>query len=191
MLSEKEILELLKNSNALLSGHFVLTSGLHSPLYIEKFRLLEQPKITEILCTEIAEHFREKKITDVIGPMTGGIIIAYEVAKQLGVKFCFTERVDGKMKLKRGFQLLQDDNVLIVEDIITTGSSVLEVIKEIEKFKSTIVGLGYLVDRSNGNAKFPFPSKPLIKLDVINYKPDECPLCKSGIPLVKPGSTNK
>lgn len=190
-MTEQEILQILKDSNALLEGHFVLTSGLHSPHYIEKFRILEQPRYTEILCRELAGRFQFDNITVVAGPMTGGIILAYEIGKQLGTKAIFTERVDGKMTFRRGFTLQPADRVLIVEDIITTGGSVFEVIDEVKKFNPTIAGIAALVDRSNGKAQFDYPLKPLLKMDVVSYKADECPLCKSNVPVTKPGSTNK
>jgi len=190
-MTETEILQIFKDSGALLEGHFVLTSGLHSAQYVEKFRVLEQPKYTEILCKELAEKFQNDEITIVVGPMTGGIILAYEVGKQLGTKAIFTERVDGKMKFRRGFMLSPADRVLIVEDIITTGGSVLEVIDEVKRFSSTIVGIGALVDRSDGRAKFDYPFKPLVKMDVVAFKPDEVPDWLAKIPITKPGSTNK
>ncbi len=190
-MTEKEILQIFKDSGALLEGHFVLTSGLHSPQYVEKFRVLEQPKYTEMLCKEMAGKFKDEGVTVVVGPMTGGIILAHEVGKQLGTKAIFTERVDGKMKFRRGFTLSPADRVLIVEDIITTGGSVMEVIEEVKKYNPTIVGIGALVDRSNGKAEFGYPFKPLIKMDVVAYKTDECPLCKQNVPIAKPGSTNK
>ena len=190
-MTQQQILQILKDSGALLEGHFILTSGLHSPEYIEKFRVLEQPRFTEILCMAIAEKYKDKGITAVVGPMTGGIILAYETAKQLGVKSIFTERIDGKMIFRRGFTLTPSDSVLIVEDIITTGGSVIEVIGEVKKFGSAIVGLSCLVDRSRGKAKFDVPFNPLLVMDVEAYKPEDCPLCKSGSTAVKPGSTNK
>jgi orotate phosphoribosyltransferase len=190
-MTKQEILQILKDSGALLEGHFILTSGLHSGQYIEKFRILEQPRYTEMLCKEIAGMYKDENITAVIGPMTGGIIISYETARQLGVKSIFTERVDGRMKFRRGFTLSPSDNVLIVEDIITTGGSVKEVIEEVNSHGAKIAGLSCFVDRSNGNVKFDVPFKPLLVMDVVNYEPDECPLCKSGSVAVKPGSTNK
>ena len=190
-MTEQEILQIFKDSNALLEGHFVLTSGLHSPQYVEKFRVLEQPRYTEILCREIAAKFKNENITVVVGPMTGGIILAYETGKQLGTKAIFTERINGKMKFRRGFTLSPADRVLIVEDIITTGGSVLEVIDEVKTYNCLIIGIGALVDRSNNKALFEYTFKPLVTMDVVAYKPDECPLCRSGIPVTKPGSTNK
>lgn len=204
-MTEKEILQIFKDSNALLEGHFVLTSGMHSAQYIEKFRVLEQPKYTEILCKELAGKFRNDNVTAVVGPMTGGIILAYETGKQLGTKAIFTERVDGKMKFRRGFTLSPADRVLIVEDIITTGGSVQEVIDAIKvvgdpraigasntnNVQPIIVGIGCLVDRSEGRAKYDYPFKPLIKMNVVAYKAEDCPLCKANVPITKPGSTGK
>ncbi len=191
MLTKEEILQILKDSGALLEGHFVLTSGLHSPQYIEKFRVLERPRYTEILCKAIAESNKDKGVSVVVGPMTGGIILAYETARHLGSRFMFTERVGGKMKFRRGFSLAPTDRVLVVEDIITTGGSVIEVINQVKKHGSDIVGLSCLVDRSSGNAKFDVPFTPLLVMDTANYPPESCPLCKSGSIAVKPGSTNK
>ncbi|MGA2667813.1 MAG: orotate phosphoribosyltransferase [Ignavibacteria bacterium] len=186
-MTQEEILQIFKDAGAFLEGHFILTSGLHSPYYIEKFRVLEQPKYTEMLCKEIVRNFNKEKITAVVGPMTGGIILAYETGKQLGTKAFFTERIEGKMKFRRSFKLYPTDRVLIVEDVITTGGSVQEVIEEVNKTGAHIAGLGYLVDRSNGKAKFNVPAKALLTLDVIAYPPDNCPLCRSGSIAIKPG----
>ncbi len=187
----EEVLKILKDTGALLDGHFILTSGLHSPHYIEKFRILEQPAYTEKLCKMIADNYGDKNISVVIGPMTGGIILAYEVGRQLESRAIFTERIEGKMLLRRGFKLSPSDRVLVVEDIITTGGSIQEVIDIVKQQGSTIVGLSCLVDRSRGKAKFDFPFNPLLKMDVVTYKPEECAMCKAGSKPVKPGSTNK
>ncbi len=188
MLTQEEVLQIFKDTGALMEGHFVLTSGLHSPKYIEKFRVLEQPRYTELLCRDIVDNFLGKDVSVVVGPMTGGIILAHEVGRQFGVKAMFTERVEGKMKLRRGFKLSPADNVLIVEDIITTGGSVFEVIEEVKAQSAKIIGISCLADRSGGKIKFDYLFKPLVTLDVITYKPDECLLCKSGSVPVKPGS---
>lgn len=190
-MNQEEIFKIFKDSGALLDGHFVLTSGLHSPHYIEKFRVLEQPAYTEMLCKQLAENFRNDNVTLVVGPMTGGILIAHEVAKKLGTKSIFTERVDGVMKFRRGFTIKPEDRVLIVEDIISTGGSVKEVIEAVKSYNPVIVGVGCLIDRSGGKAEFGLPYKPLVKMDVIVYQPDDCPLCKANVPITKPGSTNK
>ncbi|HEY9188078.1 MAG TPA: orotate phosphoribosyltransferase [Bacteroidota bacterium] len=183
-----ERLELFKKSGAFLEGHFLLSSGLHSPQYVEKFRVLEYPQYTEKLCYDIANHFRDDNVELVIGPMTGGILLAHEVAKSLSVKSMFTERVDNVMSLRRGFYFNKGTRILLVEDVVTTGGSIFEVIELIRKLGGDIVGVGYLVDRSGGKVDFGVPQFPLIKLDIITYKPEECPLCKQGIELVKPGS---
>jgi orotate phosphoribosyltransferase len=180
--------ELFKKSGAFLEGHFLLSSGLHSPQYVEKFRVLEYPEYTEQLCKDIAEHFKNDNVELVIGPMTGGIILAHEVAKALHVKSMFTERVDNIMSLRRGFNFKNGARILLVEDIVTTGGSIFEVMKLIEKLGGNIVGVGYLVDRSGGKVNFGVKQYPLVKLDIVTYQPDNCPLCKNGIELIKPGS---
>jgi orotate phosphoribosyltransferase len=186
-----EILQIFRDSGALLEGHFVLTSGLHSPHYIEKFRVLEQPKYTEMLCKLIADKFRNDGVTLVVGPMTGGIILAYEVGKQLGAKAIFTERVDGKMVFRRGFSISPNDRILIVEDINSTGGSIKEVIEAVKKFAPEIIGISCLVDRSNGRSDFGYPFKPLVTMEVEAYSESEIPDWLKKIPVTKPGSTNK
>lgn len=182
---------MLKETGALLEGHFVLTSGRHSPFYIEKFRILERPRYTELLCKEIANLFKEENISLVVGPMTGGIILAYEVGKILNTKAIFAERIDGKMTFRRGFSVKPDDRILIVEDIISTGGSVKELIELLNKYNAELVGISCLVDRSGGKIDFGIPLKPLVKMDVISYPPDKIPDWLSKIPIQKPGSTNK
>lgn len=184
----EERLDLFKKSGAFLEGHFLLSSGLHSPQYVEKFRVMEHPKYTEQLCKDIASHFEKDNVELVIGPMTGGIVLAHEVAKTLGVKSMFTERVDTVMSLRRGFHFEKGTRILLVEDVVTTGGSIFEVIKLINDLGGNIVGVGYLVDRSGGKVNFGVKQFPLVKLDIVTYQPDNCPLCKNGIELVKPGS---
>lgn len=190
-LTQQDALELFRRSGAFLEGHFILTSGLHSPHYVEKFRVLEYPRYTSLLCGQIAEDFRDEGVTIVLGPATGGIILAHEVGKQLDVRAMFTERIDGKMALRRGFSLTGQDRVLLVEDIVTTGGSIFEVIDAVRETGAAIIGLGFLVDRSGGRVDFGIPAKPIITLDVVTYQPDSCPLCQQGIPAVKPGSSGK
>jgi len=180
--------DLFKKSGAFMEGHFLLSSGLHSPQYVEKFRVLEYPDYTEALCRDIAEHFKNDSIELVIGPMTGGIVLAHEVAKALKVKSMFTERVDNVMSLRRGFSFKEGTKILLVEDIVTTGGSIFEVIKVIRELGGDIRGVGYLVDRSGGKVDFGVKQYPLVKLDIVTYQPDNCPLCKNGIELIKPGS---
>jgi orotate phosphoribosyltransferase len=184
-------LEIFRRSGAFLEGHFILTSGLHSPHYVEKFRVLEHPTLTAELCAHIADMWRDKGITVVVGPVTGGVILAHEVGRQLGVRAMFTERVDGVMLLRRGFALGPEDRVLLVEDVVTTGGSIIEVRDVVQATGAEVAGLAYLVDRSAGRADFGVPAVPLITLDVITYQPDACPLCAAGSTAVKPGSTGR
>ena len=139
----------------------------------------------------IADTYRDEAPNVIVGPMTGGIILAHEVGKQLGVRAMFTERVDGQMAFRRGFALTPEDKVLLVEDIVTTGGSILEVRDVVKATGAEIVGLGLLVDRSGGIVDFGIPHKALLTLDVVTHQPDDCPLCQSGVPLQKPGRSNK
>ncbi len=191
-MTEKEVYDLLVETNAILTGHFLLTSKKHSPHYVEKFNVLQQPKYTEKLCKALAEHFKDEKIETVVGPMTGGIILAHEVGKALNTRAIFTERVDGKMTFRRGFTLHEGERVLIVEDIVTTGGSVREVIDVVKNFGGVPVAVGLLVDRSGGKSDFgDVPNFALLHMDVETYEPEDCPLCKKNIPLTKRGSTGK
>ena len=187
-MTEKEILNIFNNAGAILEGHFKLSSGKHSAVYLQCARVLENPKYTEKLCKELAKKFAKEKIDTVIAPALGGILVSYEVARGLGVKGLFTERVDGKMVLRRGFTLNEKNNVLIVEDVITTGLSTKEVIKVVKSFKSNIVGVGCLVDRSKGKANFGVKFKSLIEIDIPTFDEVGCPLCKNKLPITKPGS---
>ena len=175
MMTEAEVRQLLVDTKAVLEGHFLLTSGLHSPLYVEKFNVLQHPEYTEKLCKELAERFKDKNVQTVMGPMTGGILLAHEVGKALGTRAIFTEREKGVMTLRRGFRIEPGERVLIVEDIVTTGG----------------VGVGLLVDRSGGKAEFGVPKEDvqaLLHLTVPTYQPDDCPLCKEGLPMTERGS---
>lgn len=188
MLSEAKIVEIFKTTGTFMDGHFRLTSGLHSGLYVEKFRVLEHPKYTEILCREIADRYKDSGVTLVVGPAIGGVIIAYETARALGVRSIFCEREDGKLTLRRGFHISPEDKVLVVEDIVTTGGSVKEVLAVVEASGAEIVGVGLLVDRSGGKVDLGYRTEALLTMQVTTYQPDDCPLCKAGQPIVKPGS---
>ena len=187
-MQEAEVKELLVKHGALLEGHFLLTSGLHSGQYVEKFQVLQYPKATEALCAGFAEKFKDEKIDLVIGPVTGGIILAHETAKHFGTRAIFAERDNGKMAIKRGFEIKPGDRVLVVEDIVTTGGSVMEVIEAVKEMGGVIAGVAILVDRSGGTVDFGAPAKALLTLKIQNYTAEECPYCKQGIPLVKRGS---
>ncbi len=190
-MTEQEVEVLLRKTKAILEGHFLLTSGLHSPLYVEKFNVLQHPEYTQELCQEFANHFKDKGIQTVIGPATGGIILSQVTARLLGVRSIFTEREKGVMTLRRGFHIDPGEKVLIVEDIVTTGGSIREVVDVVNKAKGDIVGIGLFVDRSGGTANFGVPKDkvfPLLHLTVPTYKPEECPLCKEGVPITERGS---
>jgi len=188
-LEEKEILNLFREAGAFLEGHFLLTSGLHSPVYIEKFRLLQIPRYVEILAQEIIQRIGNKEAIElVVGPAVGGIVLAYEVARQLGVRMAFTEREEGKMCFRRDFQINEGEKVLIVEDVVTTGGSLQEVVKAVEAEKGDIIGISVLVDRSGGKVHFDYPFFPLLQMEVKTYSAEECPLCKQRIELQKRGS---
>lgn len=191
-MTEKEVYDLLVKTGAIMTGHFHLTGGDHSPHYIEKFRVLQHPEMTEKLCKAMAERFKDAQIETVVGPVTGGIILAHETGKALGTRAIFTERVDGAMTFRRGFTLHEGERVLIVEDVVTTGGSVREVIDVVKKFGGVPVAVAMLVDRSGGKATFDdVPSFALLHMDVETYAPEDCPLCKDGVPLTKRGSTGK
>ena len=184
--------EMFEKSGAVLKGHFLLTSGLHSPVYWEKFQVLQFPEYTEQLCRIIADHFREQDIQVVAGPTTGGIILAYEVARQLGVRGIFAEKEsNGERAFRRGFYIEPGERVLIVDDIFTKGGSIREVIEAVKKLKGDIIGIGVMVDRSPQKVEFGIPFFSCLRAEAITYQPDECPLCADGIPLVKPGSSRQ
>lgn len=191
-MTEQEVKDLLIETNAIMNGHFLLTSGLHSPHYVEKFNVLQHPAYTQKLCEAMAENFKDAGIETVVGPVTGGILLAHETGKALGTRAIFTERVDGKMTFRRGFSLHEGERVLIVEDIVTTGGSIKEVIEVVKRHGGIPVAVSMLVDRSGGKISFgDVPYKALLRLNVETYKPEACPLCKEGIPMTKRGSTGK
>lgn len=185
---EAEVKQLFIDTGAIMEGHFLLTSGLHSPLYVEKFQVLQHPAFTARLCTALAGKFAAEQVEVVVGPVTGGILLAHEVGKNLGTRAIFTERENGKMTLRRGFVIKPGERVLIVEDIVTTGGSVQEVLEVVREHGGIPVGVGLLVDRSGGKVKFDVPCRALLKLSVTTYQPDGCPLCKAGVPMTKRGS---
>lgn len=187
-MTENEVKELLVETGAILEGHFLLTSGLHSKLYVEKFEVLQHPQHTETLCKELARRFKDDHIDVVVGPTTGGILIAHEVGKALGTRAIFTERENGKMTLRRGFQIKPGERVLVVEDIVTTGGSVVEVLDVVKEHNGNAVGVALLVDRSGGKVDFGVRTEALLHLSIPTYKPEECPLCAQQVPITKRGS---
>ncbi len=182
-----EIEQIFEKSGAILKGHFLLTSGLHSPVYWEKFKVLQFPAYTEQLCRLITKHFSRQGIQVVAGPTTGGIILAFEVAKQLGVRGIFAEKEgNGGRAFRRGFSISAGERVLIVDDILTTGGSIREVMTAVSNLGGMIVGIGVLVDRSEQKIDFGVPLFSCHQATTITYTPEKCPLCVKKIPLVKP-----
>ena len=181
---------LFVSSGAVLKGHFLLTSGLHSPVYWEKFKILQYPEYTSKLCQMIAGNFSNENIEVVVGPTTGGIILAYEVARFLGVRGIFAEKVtDSARALKRGFEIRPGEKVLIVDDVMTTGKSIKEVYEVVARHKACLTGIGVLVDRSEKGLDIQTPLYSCIRSKTLTYQPENCPLCTAGVPLVKPGSS--
>jgi orotate phosphoribosyltransferase len=185
-----EVLDIFRTAGAIKEGHFLLASGLHSPVYWEKFRILQRPDLTEKLCRLIVQHFRGQRIDLVAGPTTGGIILAYETARQLGVRGIFAEKVGDERVFRRDFQVARGEHVLIVDDVLTTGSSVRETMGAVQKLGGSIVGIGVLVDRSEKSLDFGLPLFSCLRAPTIAYPPEECPLCAGHVPLVKPGATS-
>lgn len=185
---QQEYLDLFKKSKALLEGHFLLTSGQHSDQYMQCAQVLQYPERAAILARGLADYFRDYRIETVIGPAMGGILVAHEVAKALGVRALFTERENGRMRLRRGFTIEPEERILVVEDVITTGGSVREVLAVVREAGAVPVGVGVLVDRSGGKVDFELPQTSMIQMTIQAYAPTECPLCAQGIPAVKPGS---
>lgn len=188
MLSEKEIMRIFRETKVWQEGHFLLTSGRHSGEYIQCARVLQYPRFTETLCFELAKRFKGEEIDVVAAPAVGGIIIAYEVAKILQTRAIFAERENGKMVFRRGFEIDEDEKVLVVEDVITTGGSVREVIQAVRACGGDIRGVGVFVDRSSGKVSFDTRVEALLNVTIKTYSPEECPLCREQKPLLKPGS---
>lgn len=186
-----EVEDIFREAGAILEGHFELASGLHSATYWEKFRVLSYPHHTERLCKLIAQHFQGAGIKVVAGPALGGMIIAFEVARQLGVRSIYAEREGQGRDFRRGLFIKPGERVLVVDDVLTTGTSVFEVIKAAKRYGGEIAGVGVLVDRSQGRVDLGFPFFSCHQISIATYAPEECPLCAQGIPLTKPGSSTR
>ncbi len=187
-MNQEHILEIFKESGALLNGHFKLTSGLHSASYFQCAKVLQFPQHAESLSKMIVEYFSEQQIETVISPAIGGIIVGQEVGRQIGVKTIFSERQNGEMKLRRGFSLEKNEKVLVCEDVVTTGGSVFEVIELVKSYDAIPVGVGFVVDRSNGKVDFGISQFSCMKMDVQSFQPEKCQLCREGVENEKPGS---
>lgn len=181
-----DLAKALTERGALLDGHFRLSSGLHSDRFIQKFRILEEPKLVEPVARAIADAFRVARPSIVVSAAVGGIVLGYEVARQLGLRAIFVEKVDGVAALRRGFALDPDDRALIVEDVVTTGLSVREVMEVVRATGAGIAGVGAIVVR--GSADFGVPTHALLDLPIVSYDPAECPQCADGVPIADPGS---
>ena len=192
MSSQDTVMRLFEESGALLDGHFLLSSGRHSARYVEKFHLLRKPVLTSLVCREFAERFRDDRIDVVVGPTTGGILLAFEVARQLGAEAAFAERMsDGgtAREIRRSTRFRPGSRVAVVDDILTRGGSMRETLAALDVHPVDVVDIGVMVDRSGGSVDFGVPLTSLATVDIETWEPADCPLCVRGIPLVKPGTT--
>jgi len=192
MLSYKESLKILKETNALLEGHFILSSGLHSDQYVQCAKLLSHPKKAEVLCGSLCEKIREnfKKIDIILSPAIGGIVVGYEIGRQLEVETIFAERHERELILRRGFEIPNNSNVLVVEDVITTGKSALECSKIIDQSKSNLIGYACIIDRSNKDLLIKKKIVSQVKLEINTFKNTELPEKLKKMDPIKPGSRN-
>ena len=190
-MTQERIVEILKELDVLQEGHFLYTSGKHGAKYMQCAKIFKNAKYSEELCRELALKYKDEGIELVIGPAIGAIQMAYEVSRHLGVENFFTERENGAMVLRRGFEIKKDARVLVVEDVVTTGGTVNEVVALVESLGGKVAGVGSIVDRTGGKNPFPVQFKAVIEVDAITYDAEHCPLCAEGkIPLTKPGSRN-
>lgn len=187
-MTEAEVLDLFRKTGALLEGHFRLTSGLHSEGYLQCALVLQFPEFANVLGNQLGERTRHMDPTVVLSPAIGGIVIGQEVGRALGVRAIFAERQDGAMTLRRGFSIAPSDRVLVVEDVITTGGSTRETAQLGEAAGARVLGAAAIVDRGSDPARLHLPLQTLLRLDVPTYDPGSCPLCATGMPVVKPGS---
>lgn len=190
-MNQEELLQLFQELGVFARGHFLLSSGRHSDEYWEKFRVFEHPRVTEQLCGLIAQRYREQNIAVVIGPTTGGGLLAQEVGRQLGTRCMLAEPVaSGGRELRRGFVLRAGERVLVVDDVLTTGLSVRETLAALQPYQPEILGVEVLIDRSNGEAgkQFDVPLRALFSVAARSYASADCPLCRAGQPVVKPGT---
>ena len=190
IIKTEEVMKKFEQAGAIQKGHFKLTSGVHSDTYIQCAQVMQHPEFMHNLCSELGKKFRGDDIDVIVGPAIGGIIMAHVMARVLGpwVRAIFTERENSKMTLRRSFEINQGEKVLVVEDVTTTGSSVREVMDIVKSRQGKVVGVGVLIDRSGGKVDFGVKTEKLLTINIKTYSPEECPLCKKEIPVVKPGS---
>ncbi len=187
-MDKTEVMKIFKGHGAFLSGHFKLSSGLHSGHYLQCALVLQHPEDADKLGRAIADKFRKDGIAVVAGPALGGVIIAHETARSLGVRCIFGERENGKMRLRRSFQIKDGEKVLLVEDVVTTGGSIKELADIIKNAGGEVAGVGSIIDRSGGKTDFGVKFESLITLNVETFEEEHCPLCKEKVPITKPGS---
>jgi orotate phosphoribosyltransferase len=186
-MKEEEIMAILNETGAIQAGHFLLSSGLHSDQYIQCAKVFQYPKYAARVANALVDNFRLDRPAIVVGIALGGIILAHEVARSIGARAIFAERIDGKLTLRRGFDIRHRERVLLVEDVLTTGSSILELKNLVKEYEPLIVGVGAFIDRSK-DFKIRNKYVYLLKYKLQTYEPKDCPLCKKEIPVVKPGS---
>jgi orotate phosphoribosyltransferase len=188
MISAGEVKDILQQTGAMLSGHFLLSSGLHSPVYIQCALVFQYPDHAERLGAAMAHLFHQDPVDVVVSPAVGGIVAGQEVARALGVRAIFGERESGRMRLRRGFGIRTGERILVVDDVMTRGGSVGEVLQAVGTAGAEVAGIVVVVDRSGGEVHWDVPLRSLLQIQAINYPPEECPLCRQQVPLVKPGS---
>lgn len=187
-MNQGEILNILRDTGAIQEGHFQLTSGRHSGKYVQCASVLQYPQYTAGLCRELADRFQGIQVDTVIGPAVGGIVIAYELGRALGCRAIFAERENQVMTLRRGFFIEPGERIIVAEDVVTTGGSVKEVVDLVRRADGDLQGVASLIYRGQGGIDFGTRYEPLVKLEIESYEPEECPLCKAGLPITKPGS---
>ncbi|MDF2503422.1 MULTISPECIES: orotate phosphoribosyltransferase [Clostridium] len=188
--TESKVIEILRESEALLEGHFLLSSGRHSEKYCQCAKLLQHPDKAAKVISVITDKIKDVDFDIIVGPAMGGVLVSYELARQTGKPGIFAERVDGKMTIKRGFEVKKGDKVIISEDVITTGKSSLEVVDILRKLGAEVVALCCIVDRRTKDVKTEFPIYSAVKLEIESYEKENCPLCAKGLEYIKPGSRN-
>jgi len=190
-MTNSSLIDVFTKTNALMSGHFKLSSGRHADKYLQCAKALQYPEYSRILGKELAAKFNDLNATAVVSPAIGGLIIGHEVASALGLRFIFTERQNSQMTLRRGFKVTETDRLIIIEDVITTGKSTREVAETINAHSGTVVGIGCLANRSTDTLDLPFQPETILRLAFENWAPEDCPLCKNNIKLDSPGSRFK
>ncbi len=186
MLTSSQVLKVFEECGALLTGHFLLTSGRHSPQFLQAALVMQHPAKATELAVALAEQSAPERVDLVVGPAVGGIILAHEVARALGVRACYSEKEGDRMVLRRGFVVPAGAKILVVEDVVTTGGSVRKTVDHVRERGADVVAIGVLVDRSGGKAQFDVPFHALARLDIETYAPSDCPLCADRVPLIEP-----